>query len=660
MLRILPAAPLRALVVAVACGLLALWFVRLFQDVPSRPLSARDGPGTAAEPSEGIAQVGSDPRGAPAPPGPGESRPLEVPGAPGAPGIGAGLRSPEPASPGRDCELTLVLSSGFTALAPIAVDLRREAPDGDGTARAQRQVTLRDRRAVGGLAPGIWRVACRERNWRGEEQSLELDLRNGAASLELPFEPVGPWVGRALDADTGLPLARATLVLESRGVLGGESAQGELGRRELVLPDGGFAVGCGAVPGNEARLCITAEGYEALCTPWIPWDGSVRVDLGDLALLRAGLAGGGLAGRVIDADTGAALAGVRVVAVDVRTRPEDLWTDGFAISGAEPLEGRSALTDPSGEFALGLRGPDPVRLVAFRSSHGMSLGEPVIRAPGARLLLARRSLLRGRVLADEGVRGAAVLQSVLVSGEGPSVCVPLNADLEFELGGLAGGRWRVALQGFEVQAGGQSVLAELLVEHVELREGEVQELTLRYPPVSSEPGLLGRVLLPEGVSFSLLRAALWLPAESGPSRFAAVDSAGDFSLPGPLPRAGRLFVGGSSQDQSRAFVVVLAWDETRPLGALAVLDVREPALRGEARRDGVPAARCGVLVAARSGDAFWTQAVAEGLDVTTDEQGRFTLYGLAPGTYEIGRLGGSRRTVEVDPLGGPAPELVLE
>ena len=106
MLRILPAAPLRALVVAVACGLLALWFVRLFQDVPSRPLSARDGPGTAAEPSEGIAQAGSDPRGAPAPPGPGESRPLEVPGAPGAPGapgIGAGLRSPEPASPGRDC-----------------------------------------------------------------------------------------------------------------------------------------------------------------------------------------------------------------------------------------------------------------------------------------------------------------------------------------------------------------------------------------------------------------------------------------------------------------------------------------------------------------------------------------------------------------------------
>jgi hypothetical protein len=199
----------------------------------------------------------------------------------------------------------------------------------------------------------------------------------------------------------------------------------------------------------------------------------------------------------------------------------------------------------------------------------------------------------------------------------------------------------------------------VLVQGADVHEGEVTEVLLRYPVETTGPAYVGSVLLPDGVAFASLRAALWPAGEPSPSRFAVIDRAGNFTLAGPLPESGWLFVGGASPDSSRGFVAATAWTGTGAADP-SPFDVRAASVRGRATREGSVAARASVVVAAADADPAWARAIAEGLSIATDEQGTFEIFGLRPGRYEIGRLGGARQMILVGEAGSAALEVRLE
>ena len=463
-------------------------------------------------------------------------------------------------------------------------------------------------------------------------------------AVALPIESEGPWTGRVLDLQTGIALADAKFSWSVRGELGGSPFEGDFGPRAIPLQGGRFSIGCGGFLGRSSAVRIEAPGYLPFTTPWIEYDGRVGIELGDIGLTPSKPSGLALGGRIVEAGTQLPLQNVRVVAVPLGTQLADLWVYGKTLQGAEPLGELVATSDEQGGFELDLWGPDLVQLAAFCPSHGLVLSEPVPCRPGVTLPMKRRASLRGRVVVPEATLAAGALNGVLVTSAGTTTVLSLDPSLGFELGGLAPGRVRVALQVLERQSAGQSVCAEVAVQSVDVRDGEVSEIELRYGVDPAQPACTGRVLLPQGVEFNTMRAAVWVEGESAPNQFAVIDLDGRFVFHAAPGAKTRLYVGGSSADSSRGFVAMRELDANLSSATAPTIefDVRFPRVHGQAWIDGIAGPHLSVIVTPSGADAAWVRAVAEGLSISTDAQGSFEIFGLLPGDYEVGRLGGVR------------------
>ncbi len=560
------------------------------------------------------------------------------------------------AAAGTPAELSIRLHSSCTPISRLSIVLEDEA------GQAPLELSIRDTLTLHNFAPGRYVLRSAEANWTSAPVHFEFDSTMRASQVDLAIESEGAWTGSVVDLQTGVALAAAKFSWSVRGELGGSPFEGDFGPREIRLERGRFSVGCGGFLGRSSAVRIEAEGYLPFTTPWIEFDGRVGIELGDIGLMPSKVTGLALGGRIVEAGTQRPLKNVRVTAVPLGTQLGDLWVHGSTLQGAEPLGELVATSDEQGGFELDLRGPDLVQLAAFCSSHGLMLSEPVPCRPGVTLEMKRRASLRGRVVTSEEVLAAGALNGVLVTGAGTTTVLTLDQSLGFELGGLAPGRVRVALQVLERQTAGQNVCAEVAVQSLDLRDGEVSEIELRYGVDPVQSGCSGRVLLPPGVEFSTMRAALWAEGEPAPSHFAVIDLDGQFELHDTPGAKARLYVGGSSADSSRGFVAMreLNVSPSSATPEAIEFDVRSPRVRGKAWIAGAAGAHLSVIVTPSGADAAWVRAVAEGLSISTDEQGSFEIFGLMPGDYEIGRLGGGRQVLSLTGKEIGTTELRLE
>ncbi len=560
------------------------------------------------------------------------------------------------AAAGNSAELAVHLRSSCTPISRLTIRIEDE---GGGSPL---ELSIRDVLSLRNFTPGRYVLRSAEDNWTSPPVHFEFRATQHVLQVELPIECEGPWSGRVLDLQTGLALASARFSWSVRGELGGSPFEGDFGPREMPLESGRFSIGCGGFLGRSSAVRIEADGHLPFTTPWIEYDGRVGIELGDIGLSPSKPTGLSLGGRVVEAGTQQPLKNVRVIAVALGTQLGDLWVHGNTLQGAEPLAGLIATSDEAGGFELDLRGPDLVQLAAFCPSHGLALSEPMPCRPGVTFPMKRRASLRGRVVTSEEVLAAGLLNGVLVTGSGSTTVLTLDEQHGFELGGLVPGRVRVALQVLERQTAGQSVCAEVAVQSLEVRDGEVSDIELRYGVDPVQPTCKGRVLLPAGVEFNTMRAALWIEGEPAPSQFAVIDLNGKFEFHDTSGAKARLYVGGSSVDSSRGFVAMRDL-EANPSAAAAQaieFDVRFPRVHGQAWIDGVAGSRLSVIVTPSGADAGWVRAVAEGLSISTDERGGFEIFGLVSGDYEIGRLGGRRRVFSLNGKEIGTTELRLE
>ncbi len=576
------------------------------------------------------------------------------------PGLPVGALPPvataRSAAAGKSGELAIHLQSSCTPISRLTILLEDEAGG------APLELSIRDTLSLRNFSPGRYVLRTGESNWTSPSAHFEFDAKLCAYQVELPIESSGPWTGRVLDLQTGLALEVAKFSWSVRGELGGSPFEGEFGPREIPLQGGRFSIGCGGFLGRSSAVRIEAPGYLPFTTPWIEYDGLVGIELGDVGLTPSKPTGLALGGRIVEAGTQLPLKDVRVTAVPLGTQLGDLWVFGNTLQGVEPVCELVATSDEQGGFELDLRGPDLVQLAAFCPSHGLALSDPVPCRPGVTMQLKRRASLRGRVVTSDEMLAAGVLNGVLVTGSGTTTVLALDERQSFELGGLAPGRVRVALQVLEPQSAGQSVCAEVAVQSLDVREGEVSDIELRYGVDPVPATCKGRVLLPPDVEFNTMRAALWVEGESSPNQFAVIDLDGQFEFHGAQRPKARLYIGGSSADSSRGFVAMRELDANPSSATVQAIefDVRFPRVHGQAWIDGVAGARLSVIVTPSGADATWVRAVAEGLSISTDEQGSFEIFGLLPGDYEIGRLGGGRKLLNLSGKEIGTTELRLE
>jgi len=529
-------------------------------------------------------------------------------------------------------DLRIQLRSATTPLSRLSLVL-----EGAGEPRrlsSQGSSVLRE------LPAGAYRLRSDERWWAAAPVDFELGASAGTRELEFPIEALGPWRARVLDARDGSGLARARLCWRVRGELGDMEYQAELGQAEIALDAGRFQVACGGFLARQSQLAIEASGFLPFTTPWIEFDGQRALDLGDVALLPVDSRCSRIEGRVVADESGAGLEGVLVRAVDGDTPSQQIWVHQGELQGVRVLGEARARSDAQGAFALDLPQNTPLRLAAWLPARGLLLSTAIEAGAPVELRMPMRARILGRVVSTPELRASGWIQGVNVEAAGRLANLALDEDGRFELGGLPAGPVRVALEALEVQTAGQPVLAEVAVRSLQLREGESAEIELRYGVDAQPWSLDGRVLLPDDVEWSMLRAALWIEGDSGPSRFAVIDREGHFRLEGEAPGRARMFLGGASADSSRCCLAMLALDTEAP--PVAELDLRPVAVRGSVWDSGLPAAGVPLLIEALDAEPAWTRAVAESLAPIASAAGEFRIYGLRPGSYAIGRVGGPR------------------
>jgi hypothetical protein len=265
--------------------------------------------------------------------------------------------------------LVLSLRSATTPLSGLAVLL-----DGQGEAR---KLTLRDELLVPGLSAGHYQLRIAERWWTAEPQEVDLNDSVGEHRMELFAQALGPWKGRVLAAYGCASPARVRLRWLVRGELGDMGYRAELGQAEIALDEGRFQIACGGYVARQSQLSIEAVGFEPFTSPWIDYDGSHGVDLGDIVLLPVWLRGERLRGRVVADESGAGIPEVRVCAIDPDASFEQLWVQRGEVQGAAVLAEFDVMTDEQGQFELELSLPQRLRLAAYLPKRGLSVSEPM-------------------------------------------------------------------------------------------------------------------------------------------------------------------------------------------------------------------------------------------------------------------------------------------
>ncbi|HVH98079.1 MAG TPA: carboxypeptidase-like regulatory domain-containing protein [Enhygromyxa sp.] len=368
---------------------------------------------------------------------------------------------------------------------------------------------------------------------------------------------------------------------------------------------------------NEGHVVIEAEadGYASGSEQLVVPSGPVR-----LVLLPEAV----IAGRVLDAETGAAISDALVAA----RRNDD---DGPEYRARSDAQGRYALHGlPGGVFGLSSQGP-----WGEGASEGGVLVEFGSRTEGVDILIHRGAMVRARVVIAEDQRGCqGAVVSLVDENVGRRLSGTADVDGRVELSVAVAGRYRV-----DVRCEGHRLTGAPVVElSGEASDSESLELTV-------ERGLVirGRVV---GEGEPLVDAVVALiPARGGPPVATAVaDANGEVELSGL--EQGEYVVTGVAPGWFPEDVearITLPRDDSfvlalRAGGSLSGAVV-EP--------DGRPVASARVLAHRRSVNGRWRG------ETLTDAQGRYELAALPPGSYQVDVLaeGGQPLTT---PDGGAA------
>lgn len=574
--------------------------------------------------------------------------------------------------------MTLGIRPPLAAQAHILGAFRSRLDDlSDGTSRefAQREDT------VATLTVG------HSYRWTSLEPAFDVPERTfvasnpgqGAVAL-LEVRALGPWRLRAIDARSRAPLERVDLRWEVRGPFDSMEYRGEVGRATLATADGRLALAAAGFLARQSRVVVRAEGYREVATPWIDCDGRVEIDWGDVELRRdAEDVAPTLRGEVLDS-TGRGLSGLRIAGLAPHLDVADLRVVGGELWSSTRHWGPTALpfveSGPGGEFELPwpVDGASPAldegsiasaRPAVWGRGHALRVFATHLPGETARLVMPRGATLRGRVRAALGTNAPTGDCQVRVDVAGTVHALELDSDLRFELGGLPAGPARVALSVLELQVGGERVVAEAFATSVALVDGQAVDVELPWGLAADERCLHGRLQLPSGVAYASLRAALEVIGEDAPSRFCSVAADGTFRLQDvPFERC-RLFVGGQDVTGSRGFAAVFPLDARAALPASLDLELPAGRVVGLVRRAGLPLAGRAIVAEVVAGepgnarfDLDYARALAEGVDLVSDAQGRFEVLGLRAGIHRFG-AGGTHR-VDCDVPAAGVVEVVLE
>lgn len=185
--------------------------------------------------------------------------------------------------------------------------------------------------------------------------------------------------------------------------------------------------------GFASPLAVGADGYAMELRPVVPRAGE-EIDLGDIVLKRGRV----VRGVVLDAETGAPVAGARVVR-NPGVAPEHL---GDFVRDADP----DAVSQADGRFVLANLPESDASVGVMHDDYGPATAP--IRAGDSTptIRLKRGVLLLGRVL-DAAGQGVRSVQVIAMLGRESEVWSGSDASGEFRFAGLAPGSWQLTTLG---------------------------------------------------------------------------------------------------------------------------------------------------------------------------------------------------------------------
>ncbi|MCC7140303.1 MAG: carboxypeptidase regulatory-like domain-containing protein [Planctomycetes bacterium] len=523
---------------------------------------------------------------------------------------------------------------GLVAAEPVGGPDADRAVTASLFATAHLETDAQGRFRIEGLLPGVYRATVLEVGaLRAASRPLEVA---STTEVVLRLGPTGVVTdGRTISDDDARAVAGVEVVAAGRGgsfeMTVRRTVSDALGRWRLELP-----------PGNERTLFAAANG-------WAWWIGTVsEAGTGgatDVRLLRHGR----LDGRVVAAESGAPVAGVRVTA-----RP----TRG-AVRAALP----TATTDPDGRFALdGVPSGDVVAAV----EGGGWVTERLVETLTSALGPATATVPPGGVATVEvRVRRAARLSGTVRDGDGRAVegaiarvdLAPPDAPPTPVASCATDASGAFAFDGL---ADGASYVLVVTAPDRRTTRADVPAVSSSEPAtvdVALPPARRASVEVVEdgGAAPVPFARVSWVetPPRAPPVVRTFTAGAGGVATVGPLP-AGEVRLRAEHEDAVESGTASLAPEATRVRVALR----RGLALHGTVVEDGgrpVPLVRVSLVPA----DPAGTRRPAE----ATDGEGRFVFRGLAPGRYVLTVLrrvpGEPERSAEVAADAGGEATLTL-
>ncbi|MEM9802205.1 MAG: carboxypeptidase regulatory-like domain-containing protein [Planctomycetota bacterium] len=510
-----------------------------------------------------------------------------------------------------------------------AIRGRLAPPGGSDDAPTTSDVACFGRGATGGM----WRAVTLEETLEFELRGLMPDIayevtastdRHPSTSSDREWTvEAGRTVTMELALDAGATVRGRIVDAQGEPVPGAE-VKGLTGSTFVTRPHGGIARSAADGSFELSGLAATAQRIEAWAEGFLEGE-SQELDLEDgvgrdgvVIALGAGLA---IAGRVVRPD-GTPSANTRLVLA-----PQEVEGDMGRLYELARAEGGAARTAEDGSFRIDGLNPGTYAMFADERDPSDRAQRWNARATSIaagtldlRLELAPVESIDGNVLDDAGgpvesftIEAKRVDWPVWVGGPSSQVDAEfVDGEGRYSLAGLDAGAWRVS-----VRATGHLPVwdREILVPAAEIEPFELTR-TAR---------LAGTVTDPSGRPIEGAEVRARAQSDDGRSGSARTDADGCYALDevGPGPVAVEATV--EEWAPSETTLVELAPGEHRTDvglrlsegGAIAGL-VLDP--------DGTPAAGRAIGVQWMRGDA---------IEVVSDENGRFTAEGLAPGPYQV-------------------------
>lgn len=578
--------------------------------------------------------------------------------------------------------LTARITSGCGAAPEFEVVLRRL-----DTALALSQ-PARGSTTFAELESGAYTLTARRVGWRAAETLIVLRADDLAQTreIEVAVAPNYSIRGQMVDAATNEPIARATLIPESRRMYGALPSYFQLGEVSAESEDGSFCVAGEWASADEVRVTVRADGYDEWISPWA--DGAPgEIAFAPIRLVRKSLSHGLVRGVVIDAVTRHPVEDAHVLlregerggelpvrtSLDARGRVIRMRIDETSTRSEDPA---CVTTDAQGRFELEARA-GPALSIAIR--HGdylpwhsapFTLSAGGADPPPIEAFLEAGGRIEARIhtpIDPAARRELAFVKLVRPSGEDwihPSEPDELGVS-DLAVAGLEAGVHVLEVATVEIAEDGRTLPPlSALRRCIGVRAGETARVELYCGMGVTGATLFGRIPEQDGELLAVCHAGALAAGTPGPTQFNTWGRRdGTFQITDLDPGTWRVLAIGRNRTQS----IVHVWFAEAQAGIEAsrteVQLASEPSrvefrlAQADARRSGVA-----IQVEMAAGEAQYIELLKGGLMLRTDPSGSALVLGLPAGRYGARSDGGAAiRTFELagnTPGADSAPILV--